>query len=102
MSIELGIYGLQSEAEAFENVVQALLTATEVHSLSQERHGHAERVAQYAVNVARYMGVGVVERDHLHYGALLHDIGKISIAELWPRSPAALSPSDWERIKQHP
>ncbi len=56
MSTELGVYGLETETETFENVVQALLTALNLSQQGSERSAHAERVAQSAVWVARHMG----------------------------------------------
>lgn len=40
---------------------------------------HAEEVSDLAVRVGERMGIDGVELDRLRYGALLHDVGKISI-----------------------
>lgn len=63
--------------------------------------GHSERVAQYALAIAQRIGLDVHECDELYKAALLHDIGKIGIADDVLRKPDRLTPKEYEDIKLH-
>jgi putative two-component system response regulator len=65
-------------------------------------HGHVERVAQYARALAETLGWAPEHLRMLAFGALLHDIGKIVIPDTILNKPDALTPSEWESMKQHP
>jgi PAS domain S-box-containing protein/putative nucleotidyltransferase with HDIG domain len=63
--------------------------------------GHQERVAELAVKIGRQMGLDEDNLEGLKLGALIHDIGKISIpAEILSR-PGALEPEMFGIIKTH-
>jgi len=63
--------------------------------------GHSRRVAALADMVSRRLGLDESERRTIHFGGLLHDIGKIRIA------PAVLASADFlgesrAEIERHP
>lgn len=86
--------------KVYLETVQALAAAIEAKDPYTK--GHSERVAQYAVAVAREMGLPEDETEIIQYAALLHDIGKIGISEQILNKPAKLSEEEFERIKTHP
>ena len=53
---DLGIYGLQTEAESFASVTETLLNALEMCHPGVGLRAHAERVAGYAAQLARHLG----------------------------------------------
>jgi putative nucleotidyltransferase with HDIG domain len=63
--------------------------------------GHSDRVAVYAADIARELGIGsdVVERIRL--AALLHDIGTLGIEDSIVRKEAPLTPEEFEIVKAH-
>src|SRR5437899_2903208 len=66
--------------------------------------GHDVRLAAdglYALALADEVGVGAEERATLRKGALLHDLGKISIPDAILDKPAALTADEFEVVKQH-
>lgn len=63
--------------------------------------GHSERVAQYSLAIAQRTGMDAQECDELYKAALLHDIGKIGIADDVLRKPDRLTPKEYEDIKLH-
>jgi putative two-component system response regulator len=65
-------------------------------------HGHVARVAQYSRGLAEMLGWAPEHLRMLEFGALLHDIGKIVIPDNILNKPDALTPSEWESMKQHP
>ena len=81
-------------------VINALAQA--IDAKDQVTHGHIRRVQQYAVRLARTLGV-TSERDiqAIEAGALLHDVGKLAIPEHILNKPAKLTPAEFERMKEH-
>src|SRR5206468_11180365 len=55
--------------------------ARAVEAKSPYTQGHADRVTNYALAIADAVGISPEQRGVLHKGALLHDIGKISVPE---------------------
>jgi putative nucleotidyltransferase with HDIG domain len=62
---------------------------------------HAEEVSTLAVRVGERMGIEGVELDRLRYGALLHDVGKISIPAEIIRKPGPLTDEERARMNEH-
>lgn len=59
----------------YQNTIEALASAIETQD--PRRRGHAKRVAEYSIAIARELGIYGDDLETLGYGALLHDIGKI-------------------------
>ena len=64
--------------------------------------GHSTRVADYAVQVAKKMGMNKNDVDNLYYTALLHDIGKIGVPDSILKKPDKLTDEEFAVMKQHP
>jgi putative nucleotidyltransferase with HDIG domain len=65
-------------------------------------HGHSERVSEMAVNLARRLGYSELEIEFIEYAAILHDIGKIGIADSILGKRGSLTDEEYEKVKQHP
>lgn len=90
------IVGLQTS----QTVVFAFARAVEAKSPYTQ--GHADRVTGYALALADAMMIAPEQRVVLHKGALLHDIGKISVPETILNKNGPLTPDEYDIIKQHP
>jgi putative nucleotidyltransferase with HDIG domain len=64
--------------------------------------GHSQRVSYFAVEIGREMGLSGEDLKGLEYGGLLHDIGKIGIAEPILRKAAPLTPEEMAVMREHP
>jgi HD-GYP domain-containing protein (c-di-GMP phosphodiesterase class II) len=64
--------------------------------------GHSDRVAKYSLIIGREMGLGEEELDKLRISALLHDVGKIGVDDRVLKKPGALTPEEFDLMKQHP
>ncbi len=62
---------------------------------------HSEHIAKWAAEVARLMGCNPQEVQAIYWGGLLHDIGKIGIADSILNKPTKLDPAEWEIIRKH-
>jgi len=83
-----------------QTVVFTLARASEARSPYTQ--GHADRVTHYALALAEDIGIGQGDLDILRNGALLHDLGKISIPDAILNKPGPLTPAEYDIVKQHP
>jgi HD superfamily phosphodiesterase len=63
----------------YDQTIQALSRVTEVGGYTET--GHAQRVAQLSVAVGREIGLSDDDIKDLRYGALMHDIGQLSLTD---------------------
>ncbi|MDD5439120.1 MAG: HD domain-containing protein [Candidatus Omnitrophica bacterium] len=82
------------------------LLETVAHYLEPGGHryhyDHASNVVRHAVNVCRIMGLSASETEKIREAALLHDIGKISVAPQILHKKGYLTEDEWVKIKKHP
>jgi response regulator RpfG family c-di-GMP phosphodiesterase len=64
--------------------------------------GHSERVMRYALRTAKAMGVPETDQQVLCHASLLHDIGKIGIADAVLNKILPLTDDDRKMIENHP
>ncbi len=64
--------------------------------------GHSDRVAKYSLIIGREMALSEEELDKLRISALLHDVGKIGVDDRVLKKPGALTPEEFDLMKQHP
>jgi putative nucleotidyltransferase with HDIG domain len=63
--------------------------------------GHSDRVTQYAIAIGEEMGLSRDELLSLRFGAVLHDLGKIGVADAVLQKPGGLSDEEFELMKAH-
>ena len=86
--------------QSYQSSLSVLANAIE--GRDQYTHGHVERVTTYAVAIAEQVGLRGKRMDHLQWGAILHDVGKIFVNEEILKKPFPLTDLEWVEIKQHP
>ena len=84
----------------FYSCVRALVSSIEAKD--QYTHGHSERVTAFAVTIAEEMGLDAETLDNVRLGALLHDVGKIGVAEKILTKPSRLTVDEVKIIREHP
>jgi putative two-component system response regulator len=87
------------DLESAESVITSLALTVEARDAYTE--GHCQRLAVYATLVGRRLGLSEVELQSLHRGGYLHDLGKIAIPDAVLSKRAALTPAEYELMKQH-
>ncbi len=83
-----------------ESVLYALTRTMEAKD--QFTMGHADRVAHYAVDLGKSMGLSEEDLAILRQGGMLHDIGKIAIPDVILSKPGVYTPDEFNVMKQHP
>jgi putative nucleotidyltransferase with HDIG domain len=69
----------------------------------RETLGHTQRVTTLCNHLAQKMGILEPEElEHIRWGTLLHDIGKLAIPPEILRKASDLSKEEWDLIKCHP
>jgi putative two-component system response regulator len=86
VSVENALFSLASAVEAKDNYTL----------------GHTQRVANLAVALGKRLRLSEKEIFALRLGGILHDVGKIGIAEEILNKPGKLEDHEWEEMKSHP
>ncbi|MEA2087837.1 MAG: HD-GYP domain-containing protein, partial [Candidatus Caldatribacteriota bacterium] len=63
--------------------------------------GHSERVAEMSVALAQELNLSGRDIENIEYTALLHDIGKIGIADNILGKNSSLTDKEFDKIKEH-
>jgi putative nucleotidyltransferase with HDIG domain len=72
-----------------------------IDAVDQQTENHSRRVAGYAVEMARTLGLHETVIEDVRVGALLHDIGKVDINAEVLRKAAALTPDELTEMQRH-
>jgi len=86
--------------QAYLDTVTAVANAIEARD--PYTRGHTGRVTALARAIAHQMGWSEEQLSSLEIGALLHDVGKIGVADAILRKPGPLSAAEYAEIKMHP
>ena len=96
-----GLTAAETETRAaYLGTIRALAAALDARD--PYTAGHSERVSQMSVIIARQLHLPESEVAIIRLGALLHDIGKIGLADEILQKPTPLTPEEFEQIKRHP
>jgi len=94
---------VRTHEELEEAYVQAALALSHAMDARDTQVGHhSQRLAALAVAAARELAWNDEEIRHLHWGAVLHDIGKLAVPDDILHKPGALSREEWTIIARHP
>jgi putative two-component system response regulator len=86
--------------QSYLATIEALAAALDTRDSATE--GHCQRVTGCTLIMAEAMGIPQADLKPLHYGAALHDIGKIGIPDAILRKAGRLTEDEWELMRQHP
>lgn len=76
------------------------LTAS-IDAKDEYTYGHSERVARVAMEIAAELGLDDDEQHDVYLTGLLHDIGKIGVADSVLQKPAPLTAEETLQIQKH-
>ncbi len=83
----------------FQQTIQGLAKA--IDKMDRYTSGHSDRVARYAVILAKSLGLSADQIEIVRQSALMHDIGKIGCV-LNLNKPGKLTVDEYEMFKKHP
>ncbi|MDQ6804553.1 MAG: diguanylate cyclase [Actinomycetota bacterium] len=96
-------YGMRNpniEGERFTAVMLDLAGVVDLRFSGSARH--SETVGRYAEMMARELELSEQRIGRVRLAGLLHDIGKVGVADSILNKPGRLSPEDFATIKTHP
>ena len=89
----------ESAERTIKSLIETLSTVVEVRD--PYTAGHQRRVSKLATAIAIEMGLSPDRLDSVREGALLHDIGKISVPTEILSKPGRLTENEWSLIQNH-
>jgi len=92
--------GRENLTLAYVEFVQSLASALDARD--PYTAGHSHRVSEMSRAIARAMQLSPDIVERVRVGALLHDIGKIGIADSLLRKPGRLTAEEFAIISEHP
>lgn len=105
------LVGLVDDAMKRYRLIKSIMSGDEntmhslVHALELKDHytrGHSERVAKYALLLAKKIGLSEDAFTAIRYGSWLHDCGKIGVSENILNNEGPLDEADIHIIRNHP
>ena len=87
-------------AQAYDSTIEGWSRALDMRD--KETEGHSQRVTEMSVRLAKAFGFDDEHLKHVRYGALLHDIGKLSIPDHILFNVGPLSQDEWAVMRRHP
>ena len=102
--IGLHMKKVEESQQALEKMNEKIVAtiAKTIDARDRYTNGHSQRVAKYALELAKRMGKTEGEQREICYAALLHDVGKIHIPDAIINKPSRLSDEEFAHIKLHP
>ncbi|HEY4000836.1 MAG TPA: tetratricopeptide repeat protein [Candidatus Xenobia bacterium] len=106
----IGIWHAESSKQLKENLkkleftwrrtIEAMVNA--VDQRDEYTRQHSVKVSTVATFLAEFLKLAPKDIEAIHYGGLLHDIGKIGIPDFILRKPGKLTDWEFEVMKEHP
>ena len=91
---------MQELRDRYDSIVAILCAALDLRD--NVTQGHSRRVSEIASVVAWQMGLRKEQLRQIEKAAILHDIGKIGVADAVLSKPGPLNESEWEEMRRHP
>jgi putative two-component system response regulator len=85
---------------AYDKTIEGWSRALDLRD--KEPDGHTRRVTEMTVQLARLAGLDEAAVKHVWRGALLHDVGKLGIADSILLKADKLTEEEWKNIRMHP
>ena len=87
-------------SQAYDSTIEGWSHALDLRD--KETEGHTRRVTELTLELAKTFGFSDAELTHIRRGALLHDIGKMGVPDKILLKEGALTPEEWDIMRQHP
>ena len=101
------LLGTIEEALMQRTMIAGYLKTIETLALALEAkdpytRGHSNMVAAYSTAIADRLRLDPQEREIIALGAIMHDLGKIGVADNILTKPGPLTPAEFDQMKKHP
>ena len=89
----------QTVLNSYKSTIKALASA--IYAKDPYTRGHSQRVTEYALLAANSLSLSRDQLEVLEYAGILHDIGKIGIADSILTKPKALTVEEQKIMRRH-
>lgn len=86
--------------QAYDATIEGWSRALDLRD--KETEGHTQRVTEMAMRLGQKLGLSDQDLKYMRWGGLLHDIDKMAVPDRILLKPEALTPEEWEIMRQHP
>lgn len=101
LKLEVRVQERTSElSQAYDTTIEGWSKALDLRD--KETEGHSLRVTDLTLQLSSRMGVSKENMISIRWGALLHDIGKMGIADNILLKEGPLSDEEWKIMRLHP
>lgn len=104
LSVARSLGRRSTPVDDFESLGRQAVAALASAALS--RNGHAEshlsHMVKYALSTSAELGLGDDALRGVWLASVLNDVGMLRVPEAVFKKPGALSPEDWNLVRQHP
>ena len=98
----LDILEISQDALESVRIIQLQRLARQIETVIPGHFGHGERTAHYALLIAGHIGLHRQQCLDLHYAALLHDVGLLTLPGHLRDDTTALSSNEYALLQSHP
>jgi putative nucleotidyltransferase with HDIG domain len=91
-----------AEGAGAEQLAAAMLLAETLDLRDVATAGHSETVGRYSEQIARELRFEPARVERIRAAGILHDIGKLGIADAILQKPGALDLEEWREVRRHP
>ena len=96
------LLGTLDETGAQEQLAAAMLLAETLDMRDVGTARHSQTVGRYAEEIARALGLPEPHVERIRAAGVLHDIGKLGVADAVLKKPGALTDEEWAEMRRHP
>ncbi len=87
---------------ASEQLAAAMLLAETLDLRDGGTARHSQTVGSYAEGIARALGLAEKRVERVRAAGVLHDIGKLGVADAVLKKPGPLNDEEWAEMRRHP
>jgi diguanylate cyclase (GGDEF)-like protein/putative nucleotidyltransferase with HDIG domain len=98
----LAMLGAPAADQVDEHLAAAILLAETLDLRDAGTAQHSKTVGLYAERVARELGLPPERVERIRVAGVLHDIGKLGVADAILQKPGKLTDAEWVEIRRHP
>ena len=96
------LLGTLDETGAAEQLAAAMLLAETLDMRDVGTARHSQTVGRYAEEIARQLGLPETHVERIRAAGVLHDIGKLGVADAVLKKPGRLTDEEWVEMRRHP
>jgi putative nucleotidyltransferase with HDIG domain len=96
------LLGSLEETAGAEQLAAAMLLAETLDMRDVGTARHSQTVGRYAEAIASALGLPDARVERIRAAGVLHDIGKLGVADAVLKKPGALTDEEWAEMRRHP